>query len=394
MMNATDWREHAAKYRKDLLEDTLPFWLSHAVDSEGGGFVSCVDRDGAWLDDDKSGWVQGRFTWLLARLHAEIGPRKEWLEGAQHGIEFMRRCGYDEDRRMWFHLDRSGRGLRKRRYAYTEFFAAMAFAEWSRCSGDEEAGAEARRLFQLACDDMRGGRGPAKVEPIRPGKALGVPMITLGAAHVLEDCLEEPGVEEERTRAVAELRNDFFHPELEVLLECVGPDGELIDHLDGRHVNPGHSIEAAWFLMEEARRRGAPEVLTDAVRVLDGAWALGWDDEHGGLLSLVDVSGRPVQELWAELKLWWPHCEAIIACLCAARATGEERHVDRWRQVNDWAHAHFPDPEHGEWFGYLRRDGSVMNEAKGNMWKGPFHVPRMQWMAAELCDAMAGSREE
>jgi N-acylglucosamine 2-epimerase len=241
---------------------------------------------------------------------------------------------------------------------------------------------------------MRGGRGPAKVEPIRPGKALGVPMITLGAAHVLEDCLEEPGVEEERARAVAELRNDFFHPELGVLLECVGPDGELIDHLDGRHVNPGHSIEAAWFLMEEARRRGAPEVLTDAVRVLDGAWALGWDDEHGGLLSLVDVSGRPVQELWAELKLWWPHCEAIIACLCAARATGEERHVDRWRQVNDWAHAHFPDPEHGEWFGYLRRDGSVMNEAKGNMWKGPFHVPRMQWMASELCDAMAGSREE
>lgn len=388
-MDSVSWRARGSVYRRDLVEDTLPFWLEHGVDGACGGFVSCLDRDGSWLDDDKSGWVQGRFTWILARMCSAIEEREEWLEAARGGIDFMRRFGYAEDRRMWFRMDRSGAGLVKRRYAYTEFFAAMAFAEWSRISADEDAADEARRLFRLACADMRGERGPQKVEAVRATKALGVPMITLGVAHVLEDCLAEPGVAAERERAIAELRDDFLHPELECMLECVGPEGELVDHLDGRHVNPGHSIEAAWFLMEEARRRGEPGVLEDAIRVLDWSWALGWDAEHGGLLSLVDIAGKPVQEVWAELKFWWPHCEAILACLYAARATGEERHVERWRAVDEWAHAHFPDRQQGEWFGYLRKDGSVMNVAKGNHWKGPFHVPRMQLRAAELCEDLA-----
>ena len=128
--------------------------------------------------------------------------------------------------------------------------------------------------------------------------------------------------------------------------------------------------------------------MSDALRILDGSWELGWDEEHGGLFSLVDVSSAPVQETWAELKFWWPHCEAILAFLHAALATGDEAHIARWRLVHDWSHAHFHDRENGEWYGYLRRDGSVLNPVKGNLWKGPFHVPRMQLIAAKLCDEL------
>jgi len=393
MMSASDWSEASGKYRRGLLEDTVPFWLEHAIDKEHGGFVSCLDQSGVWLDDDKSGWVQGRFTWLLSRLYATVDQKDEWYQAAEHGIRFMRRSGFRSDGRMWFQLDREGRGVRIRRYAYTEFFAAMAFGEWARISGDEEAGEEALRLFRLACEDMRGGRGPAKHEPLRQGKALGVPMITLGVAHALEDSIGGDGVAEERARAIEELRNEFLQPD-GALLEQVGPEGPQLDRLEGRHLNPGHAIEASWFLMEEARRRDHPGLISDAIRVMDAAWELGWDEKHGGLLSLVDVTGGPVQEPWAELKYWWPHCEAIIALLYAARATGEQRHVDRWTLVSEWAHEHFPDPDSGEWFGYLRRDGSVMNTAKGNLWKGPFHVPRMQLMAAELCEYLAGAEAE
>jgi N-acylglucosamine 2-epimerase len=390
MKAAETLREQAARYRAQLAEDVLPFWLDNGVDHECGGFYSCLDRDGSLLDDDKSGWVQGRFTWLLARLHTEFDPEAGFDVAAKAGIDFITKNGFSPDGRMWFQLDRAGRGLRKRRYAYTEYFCAMAFAEWFRVSGDEAAREEAVRLFSLACEDMRGGRGPGKFEPVRQAKALGVPMITLGVAHVLEDCDCGGAASEYREFAVDELRSAFTHQESGALLESVGLNDDLSRHLDGRLVNPGHSIEAAWFLMEEHHRRGGDGLLADALRTLEGSWALGWDDQHGGILSLVDTSGAPVQELWAELKLWWPHCEAILAFLYAARATGDPSYLERWRLVHDWAHAHFPDPDQGEWFGYLRRDGTVFNRAKGNLWKGPFHVPRMQLLASSLCDEIAG----
>ena len=38
-------------------------------------------------------------------------------------------------------------------------------------------------------------------------------------------------------------------------METVGPDGEFLDHFDGRTLNPGHAIEAAWFIMREGQIR-------------------------------------------------------------------------------------------------------------------------------------------
>ena len=394
MTSSSQWLAQANAYRGSLLEETLPFWLEHGLDKTHGGFSSCLARDGSCYETDKSGWVQGRFTWLLAKTSRELGLRGEIYAAAEHGVRFIRDQGYTPDRRLWFSMTREGAGLRKRRYAYTEFFASMAFAQWSLLSGDAEAREEAERLFLLACDDMRGGRAPSKFEAVRATQALGVPMITLGVAHELEECCDSALIRHERDAAIAKIRTDFLHAETGCLLECVGADGSFVDHAEGRQVNPGHAIEAAWFLMEEHRRRPDDELLRDAIQILDSAWELGWDAEHGGLLSLVDISGAPIQETFAEQKYWWPHCEAIAAMLYAVLLTGAPRHAERWCLVHDWAHDHFRDAEGREWFGYLRRDGSVFNTAKGNMWKGPFHVPRMQLVAARLCEALSRETAE
>jgi N-acylglucosamine 2-epimerase len=121
-------------------------------------------------------------------------------------------------------------------------------------------------------------------------------------------------------------------------------------------------------------------------RILDWMWERGWDQREGGLLYFTDLRGRPVQEYWHDMKFWWPHCEAVIATLLAWRLTGEARYATWHRDVHNWSFRHFPDAEHGEWFGYLRRDGSVTQTAKGNHFKGPFHLPRMLWYCAQLLE--------
>jgi len=387
-MTSAQQQALADEYRDRLLNDTLPFWFPRCVDETHGGYFSFFDRGGSLIDTDKSVWAQGRMAWLLATLHATVEPRPEWLSWARHGIDFLKTHCVDADGQLYFQVDREGRPLRKRRYAYSEAFMAMALAAYARAAADDDAAREARQMF-AAFRHLTTAPGllPAKTDPsTRPAKSLGIPMITMGVAQTLRESLGDDG----ELRAlidtcIEEIRSDFVHPELECVLETVAPDGSFLDHVDGRLLNPGHAIEAAWFILEESRARGGDADLTAlGLQILDWMWARGWDTEHGGLLSFVDVRGLPVQEYWHDMKFWWPHNEAIIATLSAWLLTGDALYARMHDQVHAWAHDHFADAVHGEWYGYLHRDGSVASGLKGGLWKSAFHLPRMQLTCWQL----------
>jgi N-acylglucosamine 2-epimerase len=384
-------RELVRTYRDGLLDDTLPFWIDHAVDREHGGFLFCLDRDGSVIDTDKGVWQQCRFTWLLATLCNTVENREEWLGLARHGLDFIRSHAFDSDGRMFFHLTRDGRPLRKRRYVFSEAFGTMALAAYARATGDDRAAAEARDLFRLF---LRYTTTPGLLEPkgnpdVRPAKAIGIPMITINVAQTVRDTIGDETCDREIDRCIGEIRRDFVKPELCAVMETVGPNGEIIDHFDGRTLNPGHAIEAAWFILHEARHRASDDGLVQlGTTMLDWMWRRGWDEEHGGLFYFRDLRDLPVQEYWHDMKFWWPHNETIIATLLAHRLTGDDRYAEMHAMVHDWAHTHFPDPEHGEWYGYLHRDGRVSVRLKGNLWKGPFHLPRMQWYCWRLLDEL------
>jgi N-acylglucosamine 2-epimerase len=207
-------------------------------------------------------------------------------------------------------------------------------------------------------------------------------MIMIVTAQVLRKSMDDPAFcNRWIDHYIGEIRRYHMHPEL----ETVGPDGEFLDHFDGRTLNPGHAIEAAWFIMQEARERGNdPDLLKSGLTILDWMWERGWDREYGGITYFVDVKGLPVQEYWHDMKFWWPHNETIIATLMAYRLTGDEKYA-RWHQmIHDWTYARFPDPEHGEWYGYLHRDGRLSSRLKGNTYKGAFHIPRMELVCWQL----------
>ena len=385
-------RDHLPLYRDGLLDDTLPFWLRHSLDAEHGGFMFCVDRDGTAIDTDKGMWQHGRFTWLLSTLYADVEQRPEWLEAARSGIDFIRTHGFDADGRAFFVTTRKGRPLVKRRYIFTETFYTIALAAYARASGEERAREEAMALFRriLHWLDTPSALTPKVNTDVRPMKGLVVPMILIATAQVLRSATYDPQlcdrVIDER---IAEIERDFLHEEFRAVLETTGPGGEFLDHFAGRMICPGHAIEAAWFILQEAKHRGGDRRLVElGCRILDWMYAWGWDEEHGGILYYRDVKDLPVTEYWHDMKFWWPHNETIIATLMAWQLTGEARYLRWYREVHDWTYRHFPDPEHGEWFGYLHRDGSVSSRLKGNIWKGPFHIPRMQLMCWQILEEM------
>ncbi len=377
-----------AFYKKQLLENTVPFWFPKSYDNEFGGFLLMRDRDGSLIDTDKAVWIQGRATWLLATLYNTVEQKKEWLEGAKLGVDFLLNKCFSPDGQMYFHVTREGNPIRKRRYFFSETFAAIALAAYAKASGDEQIATKAREVFGI-CLEYADGIRPLtkKFEDTRPSKGIGVPMIMINTAQQIRETIGDERCDAYIEKWINEIKTNFVKDDIRCVMEQVAPNGDIIDHIDGRTLNPGHAIEGAWFILHEAKyRNNDPQLIDLGCRMLDYMWERGWDKEYGGILYFRDVYNKPVQEYWQDMKFWWPQNEAIIATLLAYTITGNEKYRQWHEQIHEYAYKHFLDNEFGEWYGYLHRDGRISQTAKGNMFKGPFHLPRQEWYCFKMLE--------
>ena len=375
-------------YQHQLLHDTIPFWFPRSFDHEHGGFLLMRDADGALIDDDKAVWIQGRATWLLSTLYNTIEKRTEWLEGAALGYAFLNEYCFDKDGQMFFHVARNGQPIRKRRYFFSETFYVIAAAAYAKSTGKEEAAENARRIFSKCIEyATTPGLLPPKFTSTRPAKGIGVPMIMINTAQQLRSTIGDERCDGWIMKWIDEIEKDFVKDDIRCVMEQVAPDGSIIDHIDGRTLNPGHAMEGAWFILHEAKYRNNDKRLINlGCRMLDYMWERGWDKEYGGILYFRDVQGKPVQEYWQDMKFWWPHNEVIIATLLAYLMTGEKKYAQWHKMIHDYSYQHFHDKKNGEWYGYLHRDGTIAQPAKGNLFKGPFHLPRQEWYCAQILE--------
>lgn len=366
------------RYNQDLTENIFPFWLKYGLDRVNGGVYTCVDRDGTLMDSTKSVWFQGRCAYVFSFAYNNIERRPEYLEMAKSCLDFIEAHCFDTDGRMFFEVTADGRPLRRRRYVFSECFATIAMSEYSIATGDRSYAEKSLKLFkEIQRFISTPGILEPKYLPTQPGRGHSITMILINTAACVRRAIQDPALDEQISRSIEELKL-FIKPEYKALLETVGPNGELIDTLGGRVINPGHCIETAWFLLEESKHRGWDEDIKNmALQILDWSWDWGWDEQYGGIINFRDCKGFPAQDYSQDMKFWWPQTEAVIAMLYAYEASGDERYLEMHRMANEWMYKYLPDNENGEWYGYLHRDGSVAQPAKGNLFKGPFHIPRM-----------------
>lgn len=388
----------AQKWIKNELDVCADFWLKNGMDRENGGVYTCLDRKGEVYSTDKSVWMQGRCAWTFAHLCRLYGKRDEWMEASKSCLDFMEKycINPDADGRMYFTVTADGKPLRQRRYCFSEGFYAIANAEYYGLTGEKVYIDRARRAYELIYKLNNGliadptGLGPKTIPETRTGRALADPMIFLNIISVLRRV--DPEHREEYDKRSAECTEAIFkyhyHPELKCTLESVALDGTPeLWYTAGRVVNPGHDIECSWFLMEEANYRKDEEIHKTAEQIFRNAIEAGWDNTYGGLLYFIDCLGKPTEAYEHDMKLWWPHDEIMIASLMAYRDTGDEYYADWFFKTLDYCKEHFADPEYGEWYGYLRRDGLPTEPStKGSTFKGPFHLPRMLSMTDKMLD--------
>ena len=373
------------QYAAALLSDVLPFWETHSIDPHGG-FLTCLDRRGEVYDTDKFVWLQARQVWTFSMLYNRLERRASWLDIARHGVEFLRAHGRDGEGSWYFSLNRDGDPLVQPYNIFTDCFAAMAFGQYALASGDDEAKEIALTSFRNVLrrrDDPKGSYSKA-VSWSRPMRSFALPMMLLNLSRELKEHVPRDEWETMNDGWAKEITGLFIDRETGLVFEHVSPDGSHPDTFEGRLLNPGHGLEGMWFLMELALERNDSALAATTVDTILRILEFAWDREHGGIFAFMDARGKPLQQLEWDQKMWWVHLETLLALLMGYVRLGRQECWTWFERLHEYTWQHFPDPEYGEWFGYLNRRGEVLLPIKGGKWKGCFHVPRCLFRCSEL----------
>ena len=219
----------------------------------------------------------------------------------------------------------------------------------------------------------------------RPLKNFALPMILCNLFNELGDLVPEEEKEQRTHACVNEIFNLFWDQERGVILENISPDGSFSDTFDGRLINPGHGLEAMWFIMDLGAQLDRKDWIDRSVEMALSIVENGWDNEHGGIFYFLDAQGHPPQQLEWDQKLWWVHLEAMICFLKGYELTGSDACWEWFEKIHHYTWSHFRDLKRGgEWYGYLNRSGEVLLPLKGGKWKGCFHVPRALFQLYEI----------
>jgi N-acylglucosamine 2-epimerase len=369
---------YVKQYKTELLDNILPFWLRHSKDNEFGGFFTCLRRDGSVYDTDKFMWLQGREVWCFSYMYNNLQKNEEWLAMAKHGADFMQKHGRDVDGNWYFSLNRQGQPLIQPYNIFSDCFATMAFASLDKATPNDAYKKIALDTFENIIKRQHNWKG--KYSKAYPGtrnlKNFSLPMILCNLSLELEHIIGKERVDAFIPTLVNEVMDVFYDKELGLVLENVYEDGSFADCFEGRLLNPGHTIEAMWFIMDLAKRINDTALIEKACAIMLHTIEYGWDKQHAGILYFLDAKGNPPQQLEWDQKLWWVHVEALVALAKGYAYTKNEKCMEWFNTIHNYTWEKFRDKEHGEWFGYLNRRGEVLLDLKGGKWKGCFHIPR------------------
>ena len=367
------------QYKVELLGNIIPFWLNKSQDKEFGGYFTCLNGKGEVFDTDKFIWLQARQVWMFAKLYNEVEKRQEWLDCAIQGAEFLEKHGHDGNYNWYFSTNREGTPLMEPYNIFSYTFASMAFGQLHLATGNEvyaQIARETIKQIQLRKENPK-SKWNKTYQGTRDLKNFALPMILSNLSLEVEHLIDKEFLEKSANKCTDEVMNVFRRSELDgLIVENVNADGSLSDSFEGRLINPGHGIEAMWFIMDLGQRMNRPELIDKAVETTLATIEYGWDKQYGGIYYFMDRLGYPPQQLEWDQKLWWVHIESLISLLKGYQLTGSKECLQWYEKVHEYTWNHFKDQNNPEWWGYLNRQGEVLLDLKGGKWKGCFHVPR------------------
>lgn len=365
-------------YANELFNHVIPFWTRFSPDHINGGYYTCLDRKGRIYDRDKFTWLQARQVWTYSYLYNQYESNEQWLQIAELGFRFL--TTFAEEQKSgsyYFSCDEKGVPLTQPHSIYSDCFAAAGLYEYAKATASDMALRKSKRALKKYLERRARPKGIyTKSTGNRPLSSLGIPMMTAFLYQIFQEEISSASLEVEYQSLKALILNKHLCTTSGLLHEFVSIDGGIIDTFEGRLLNPGHAIEACWFLMDLAANFKDQATIRECSDLCLRMIKKGWDGKHGGIYYFLDSKGAPPQHLEWNQKLWWVQLEALVALSKILKYNPSAEAWLWFQKIHDYAWNHFRDPEYGEWYGYLTEQGNVLVPLKGGKWKGCFHLPR------------------
>ena len=403
-----DYKRIRDFYIDGIENNLLPYWIDYA-DKEYGGVLNCISNDGKkLLSSDKFSWSQGRWLWILSTIF-ELTEQGVFSSVDMNLLstlmintfEFIRKYVVTNSYRCHFLLDRYGNVIPDDVYGrtdlsiYADCFVLIGMSSYIRVMHDEKNVPLADRLCVSIVKRLKSGDYLTEPYPIPSGYSVhGVPMIMLNTLDEYAKMRESFGLDSSFAVSLASKELSFILDRLYdekrgLIREHASDDVNSLGRLIDRHVNPGHILEDAWFWIEHLERYGdLRERLFQIERIVSSTFSLGWDDEYGGLFRFVDCDGgmphgdlicTPYEKLIAEtwdMKLWWPHSEALYISLLLPKITNKECYEEMYLKTSSYVFSVFPKGADKEWIQIRKRDGKPEDKVVALPVKDPFHILR------------------
>jgi len=411
----------AGFYENELVNNILSFWLPRCEDKVYGGYFNCFDNKGTTLvSHDKYTWSQGRFVWLFARLAAMTvsvfseEQKREFLRLAKSGRDFLMNHALlgEGDYRCVYLMAEDGTPKYVEENGpldmsiYADCFVILGMARYAATTDDRESYAFGKLLYESVLERVRNNHFHTLPYPLsKQYRAHGIPMILSNATKEMYDAAMKLDVaythqlKQNMQEFLDDILTHFVDAEY-TIHEVISADNMFIHGLLGRHVNPGHTIEDVWFMMEAADLLQRPELTDDISNIARRALEIGWDNVYGGIFHYCCTNGsepvctaedrktaviRQVLDGWSD-KLWWVHSEALYTTLLCYQKTGREEFWRWHEEVFHYTFRTFPnrDREIREWIQILKQDGTPQDKVVALPVKDPFHIARNLILILEL----------
>ncbi len=380
------------EFENELFNSVIPFWEKHSIDKNNGGYYNCLDRNGKVYDTTKYVWLLARQVWMFSKLYNQVEQKDTWLKVAKNGMDFIRKFALNENKRAYFTLNEKGKPIYLQRKIFSECFYTIALAEYAKAVDSNillnEATSMLKLIWDLSSDPSKVGR--EKLEGDSGLQTLAIPMILL---NVIEEVAGTDFFEYKADiqKLIQEVRKHFINGKV---YENIKQDATLENSSEGRLLNPGHAIEAGWFLKHWAKKLNDKSTDNLADNIVRKSYETGWDNEYGGLYYFLDAKGYSPTQLEWNMKLWWVHTEAIYANLLLYSSSKSDKDWERFMQIKEYSFQKFRDTKYGEWFGYLNREGKVTHQFKGGPYKGFFHIPRALLYSVKILEKLINENNE
>lgn len=369
-----------SRFQKEL-KNSISFWIDYGYDEAYGGFCTYLDCKGTRYAFEKPMWAQGRGLWMISSLYQYNPQVYPYLEHAKKTFEFIRDHGFDRDGRMHFLVTQDGKSIQKRRYAFSEAFAAIGCLQYYVISQDASSYDLAIKTYHIFSSYCHGTLTtlPKYNPDVVSFQSLSEPMILLKTAQIFQmlDPLNKLKYQEDQIFATKRIIQHIARDH-DAVFEFIPNAPTTVFLPKQRLMNPGHAIEASWFLIDAYLMNDRKDslLLANAKWIFDTMVHRGWDPIYGGLFSFLDSSNLPLEALEWDMKLWWPQTEMMLAALKLFQTTCDSQYLDQFEKVESYFFQHF-QIDNQEFLGYLHRNNHPSHLLKGNLFKGPFHIPRM-----------------